>query len=127
MDKAIYSLLIVMLISQVAISQNNMKYPHTKKVDKVDTYFDTEVADPYRWLEDDNAEDTKAWVKAQNKVTFNYLDKIPFREKLKDYYQKIWDYPKESAPFKEGDNYFVHRNTGLQDQSVVYIMKEADE
>lgn len=127
MKKTVLLLLTVMFTSQIALSQNDMKYPETKKVDHVDTYFGTEVADPYRWLEDDNAEDTKKWVKAQNEVTFDYLDKIPFRDDLKEYYEEIWDYPKESAPFKEGENYFVFRNSGLQDQSVIYKMKSPED
>lgn len=126
MKKTGLFLLTVMLASQIVLSQTDMKYPETKKTDQVDTYFGTEVADPYRWLEDDNAEDTKEWVKAQNEVTFNYLDKIPFRDDLKEYYNEIWDYPKEAAPFKEGDNYFVSRNSGLQDQSVIYKMESPD-
>jgi len=78
-------------------------YPETKKVDTVDTYFDTKVNDPYRWLEDDRSEETAEWVQAQNKVTFGYLDKIPYRADLKNRLEKLWNYEKISAPFKEGD------------------------
>jgi len=80
-----------------------VNYPETKKVDSVDVYFGDSIQDPYRWLEDDNSEETKEWVKAQNKVTFDYLDKIPFRKQIKERLEKLWNYEKISAPFKEGD------------------------
>ncbi|MFT7352989.1 MAG: prolyl oligopeptidase, partial [Flavobacterium sp.] len=80
-----------------------VNYPETKKADSVDVYFGDSIQDPYRWLEDDNSEETKAWVKAQNVVTFGYLDKIPFRKQIKERLEKLWNYEKISAPFKEGD------------------------
>ncbi|OQY03272.1 MAG: hypothetical protein B6I20_05335, partial [Bacteroidetes bacterium 4572_117] len=73
-------------------------YPETKKVDTIDTYFGTNVPDPYRWLEDDNSEETKAWVKAQNKVTFGYLDSIPFRDVIKAKLEELWNYEKVGSP-----------------------------
>lgn len=97
-----------------------LSYPETKKVDTVDTYFDTPIQDPYRWLEDDYADDTKAWVKAQNEVTFDYLNQIPFRSKLKERMEKLWNYEKISAPFVEGDYTYFYKNDGLQNQSVLY-------
>ncbi len=100
-----------------------MKYPITAKVDTVDNYFGTEIKDPYRWLEDDNSPETKAWVTEENKVTFGYLDKIPFREDLKNRLEKLWNYEKLSAPFKEGDFTYFYKNNGLQDQYVVYRKK----
>lgn len=102
-----------------------LNYPETKKADTVDAYFGTQVQDPYRWLEDDYADDTKAWVKAQNTVTFNYLDQIPFRSKLKERMEKLWNYEKISAPFKEGAYTYFYKNDGLQNQSVLY-RKDAD-
>jgi prolyl oligopeptidase len=87
----------------------------------VDDYFGTKVADPYRWLEDDNSEETKAWVKAQNAVTFSYLDKIPYRKDVKNRLEKIWNYEKYGSPFKEGGKYFFFKNDGLQNQSVLYV------
>ena len=78
-------------------------YPETKKVDTVDTYFGTEVKDPYRWLEDDRSEETAAWVQAQNEVTFGYLEKIPFRDQIKNKLEDRWNYEKIGAPFTEGD------------------------
>ena len=98
-------------------------YPPTKKVDQVDDYFGTKVPDPYRWLEDENSAETKAWVDAQNVVTFGYLDKIPYREKLKARLTQLFNYPRISAPFRRGDTYFFTKNDGLQNQSVYYIQK----
>ena len=95
-------------------------YPETKKVDSVDTYFGTEIKDPYRWLEDDKSAETADWVKAQNEVTFGYLEQIPFRNALKDRMEKLWNYEKISAPFKEGDFTYYYKNDGLQNQSVLY-------
>ncbi|MCL6266531.1 prolyl oligopeptidase family serine peptidase [Flagellimonas myxillae] len=102
-------------------------YPNTKKVDTVDTYFGTQIQDPYRWLEDDRSQETEAWVKKQNAVTFGYLDKIPFREDLKNRLEKLWNYEKVGSPFKEGSYTYFYKNNGLQDQSVVYRKKEGEE
>ena len=95
-------------------------YPETRKVDSVDVYFDTEVKDPYRWLEDDRSEETANWVKVQNELTFGYLSKIPYRETLKKELEKIWNYEKIGAPFKEGEYTYYYKNDGLQNQSVLY-------
>ena len=104
-----------------------MNYPETKTVETVDTYFDTEVKDPYRWLEDDRSEDTEAWVTAQNKATFKYLDKIPYREELKKRLSKLWNYEKIGAPFKEGDYTYFSKNNGLQNQYVIYRYKTGED
>ena len=110
--------------SITSFSQNQkmetLTYPETKKTATVDTYFGTEVSDPYRWLEDDKSEETAAWVKEENKVTFDYLSKIPFRNKIKERMEKLWNYEKISAPFKEGDYTYFYKNNGLQNQSVLY-------
>ncbi|WP_130736301.1 prolyl oligopeptidase family protein [Flavobacterium sp. J27] len=98
----------------------SVTYPVTKKVDTTDTYFGEEIKDPYRWLEDDHSEETKAWVKAQNEVTFGYLEKIPFRNTLKERMEKLWNYERISAPFKEGNYTYFYKNNGLQNQSVLY-------
>lgn len=100
-----------------------VSYPVTDKVDSVDVYFDTQVPDPYRWLEDDMSSQTEAWVKAQNKVTFGYLDTIPFRNELKERLSSLWNYEKVTAPFKEGDYTYFFKNDGLQNQYVVYRYK----
>lgn len=112
----------------VAVKNPVMKltYPETKTVDTTDTYFGTTVKDEYRWLEDDNADDTKAWVKAQNEVTFGYLENIPYRDAIRDRYEDIFNYPKVGAPFKAGEYYFFNKNSGLQNQSVIYIQKGLD-
>ena len=103
--------------------KSKIVYPETKKVEVVDDYFGTKVPDPYRWLEDETSADTKAWVDDQNRVTFAYLDKIPYREKLKARLTELFDYPRISAPFRRGDTYFFTKNQGLQNQSVYYIQK----
>ena len=101
-------------------AQTKINYPVTKKIDHVDTYFEESLNDPYRWLEDDRSAETEAWVKAQNEVTFGYLEKIPYRNKLKTRMEKLWNYEKISAPFKEGKYTYYYKNNGLQNQSVVY-------
>ncbi|HMJ24281.1 MAG TPA: prolyl oligopeptidase family serine peptidase [Pyrinomonadaceae bacterium] len=103
-----------------------LTYPETKRVDVVDDYFGTKVPDPYRWLEDDNAPEVAAWVEAENRVTFGYLDKIPYRAQLKDRLTKLLNYPKFSAPTRRGDWFFFTKNDGLQNQSVWYIQKGLD-
>lgn len=103
-----------------------LEYPQTRKGNTVDTYFGTKVEDPYRWLEDDRSAETEAWVKAQNKVTFEYLEQIPFREDLKKRLTELWNYEKISAPSKEGDWIYFSKNNGLQNQSVIYRKKSED-
>jgi prolyl oligopeptidase len=97
-----------------------IKYPETRKTDVTDTYFGTKVQDPYRWLEDDRSAETEQWVKAQNEVTFGYLDKIPYRNAIKARLEKLWNYERISAPFKEGNYTYYYKNNGLQNQSVLY-------
>ncbi|MDL2227587.1 prolyl oligopeptidase family serine peptidase [Odoribacter sp. OttesenSCG-928-L07] len=104
-----------------------IKYPETKKIDHVDEYFGTQVADPYRWLEDDMSDETAEWVKAQNEVTFAYLDQIPFRAKMKERLTEQWDYPKHSSPFKISERWMMYKNTGLQNQSVLYLLNDIDD
>ncbi|HEY1173084.1 MAG TPA: prolyl oligopeptidase family serine peptidase [Verrucomicrobiae bacterium] len=98
-----------------------MIYPRTVKTNVVETLNGVSVADPYRWLEDDNSAATKAWVEAQNKVTFEYLEKLPARQKLKERLTELWNYERYGVPFKEGNRYFYTRNDGLQNQSVLYV------
>jgi len=104
-----------------------LNYPTTKQDDTVTDYFGTKVKDPYRWLEDDMSNETAEWVKAQNNVTFNYLATIPFREELKNRLEKLWNYEKIGAPFKEGDYTYFYKNDGLQNQYVIYRHKENEE
>lgn len=105
----------------------SLSYPETRKVDTVDTYFGTPVSDPYRWLEDDLSDKTANWVSAQNKVTFSYLEQIPFREKIKERLKQVFDYERVSAPFREGDWEYFYKNDGLQNQSVLYRRKPGGE
>jgi prolyl oligopeptidase len=115
------SILIMSLALPITLmSQNKMQYPTTKKGQVTDTYFDTKVADPYRWLEDDRSEETGSWVKEQNRLTYDYLSKIPYRDALKSRLEKLWNYEKISAPFKEGNFTYYYKNNGLQNQSVLY-------
>ena len=100
-----------------------LQYPETKKEDVADDYNGTKVADPYRWLEDDNSEQTKAWVIEENKVTQDYLSKIPYREKIKKRVEEMWNYPRYGAPFRKGDFYYFSKNNGLQNQNVWYKQK----
>jgi len=100
-----------------------MTYPETKKDYTTDNYFGTSIADPYRWLENDTSTETKNWVDEENKITQNYLEQITYREDIKNRLTEIWNYPKESAPFKAGEYYFFTKNDGLQNQSVWFIKK----
>ncbi len=104
----------------------SLVYPESKKGDTVDDYFGTKVADPYRWMENDRAPEVASWVEAQNKVTFAYLDKIPYRSKIKERLTTIFNYPKYSAPSRRGDYYFYTKNDGLQNQNVWYRQKGLD-
>ncbi|MCF8452284.1 MAG: prolyl oligopeptidase family serine peptidase [Pedobacter sp.] len=101
-----------------------MAYPKTNKIDIADTYFGNTINDPYRWLEDDRSAETKAWVEAENKVTQNYLNRIPFRPAIKSRLETLWNYEKYTAPFKEGDYTYFYKNDGLQNQYVLYRQKD---
>ena len=100
-----------------------LPYPETNKQMVVDTYFGQKVEDPYRWLENDRSADTEQWVQAQNQVTFNYLEKIPYRDALKQRLEALWNYEKIGSPFKEGDYTYYYKNDGLQNQYVVWREK----
>ena len=119
MSKLFVVLLISMFFAICVSAQSGIEYPTTKKVDQIDDYHGTKVSDPYRWLEDDNSAETKAWVEAQNKVTFAYLNQIPQRAKIKARLTELWNYEKYSAPFKVGGKYFYYKNDGLQNHSVL--------
>src|SRR3989454_11111939 len=107
-------------------SGGRLTYPATKKVDQVDDYFGTKVPDPYRWLENNDSAEVAAWVEAENKVTFAYLDKIPYRSQLKDRLTKLLNYPKYSSPSRRGEWFVFSKNDGLQNQNVYYIEKGLD-
>jgi prolyl oligopeptidase len=107
------------------MTKNAPNYPATRQDPSVsDDYHGTKVADPYRWLEDDNAAETKDWVKKQNEVTFSYLEKIPFRQAVKSKLTTLWDFEKFGSPFKEGNKYYFYRNSGLQNQAVLYVQND---
>ncbi|MBW7888053.1 MAG: S9 family peptidase [Bacteroidetes bacterium] len=108
------------LFGSIALAQP-LHYPAAKKVDVVDTYFGVSIADPYRWLEQDTSAEVKKWVNEENAVTFSYLEKIPFRSQIKARLEKLMNYPKASAPFRAGKNWFFYKNDGLQNQSVLYV------
>ncbi len=104
--------------------QMKLTYPETKKMDISDNYFGTDVSDPYRWLENDTSSETEAWVKAQNKVTDQYLNSIPYKEKIKNRYTELYNYEKVSSPRKIGNYFFYYKNDGLQDQSIIYYKNQ---
>jgi prolyl oligopeptidase len=103
-----------------------MTYPPTAKTNVVDDYHGTKVTDPFRWLEDDNSPETRAWVEAQNKVTFAYLETIPARERIRARLTKLWNYERYGVPFREGGRYFFTKNDGLQNQAVLYTADALD-
>jgi prolyl oligopeptidase len=114
------------LMLGIHVSNAQMQYPQTKKIDHIDEYHGVKVADPYRWLEDDRSAETAEWVKAENKVTFDYLDKIPYRTMLKERIEKVFNYPKFSAPSRKNEWFYFSKNDGLQNQSVLYRQKGLD-
>ncbi|MFY0602358.1 MAG: S9 family peptidase [Flavobacteriaceae bacterium] len=132
MKKIIIPIILCAVTIFTACKEENTKrditvnYPETTKKPVVETYFETEVTDNYRWLEDDRSSETEAWVKAENEVTFNYLDKIPYRKQLKDRLSELWNYEKVGAPFVEGNYTYFYKNNGLQNQYVVYRKKGND-
>ncbi|WP_207505928.1 prolyl oligopeptidase family serine peptidase [Telluribacter humicola] len=119
------TLIAAMIVNADGTAQK-LDYPKTNKVDHVDEYHGTKVPDPYRWLEDDRSAETAAWVKAQNEVTFGYLNKIPFKQEIYNDLEKAYNYPKYSAPRKKGDYFYFYKNDGLQNQSVLYRQKGLD-
>ena len=108
-------------IAGLTFAQQSFDYPKAKKVEQVDDYHGTKVSDPYRWLEDTESADSRAWIEAENKLTNSYLEGIPERSAIRDRLTKLWNYEKYSTPFKVGKHYFYYKNDGLQNQSVLYI------
>ena len=119
--------LICLILLWSCQEEASITYPETKQQAVVDTYFDTEVVDNYRWLEDDLSEETADWVQNQNNLTFDQLDKIPFRKELKGRLEALWNYEKISAPFQEGDFTYFYKNEGLQNQYVLYRYRDNKE
>lgn len=116
-------LLFIAVLSSCNISQK-IEYPITQEIIVIDTYFGTEIKDPYRWMEDDKNKNVKSWIKKQNKLTFSYLDQIPYRESIKNRLEELWNYEKIGTPFKEGNYTYFYKNNGLQNQNVLYRKKE---
>ncbi len=122
-------LALLMASCQTSSQETTMKitYPETRKDSSVvDEYFGTKVADPYRWLEDDQAPEVEAWVKKQNELTFDYLSKIPFRDEIRARYEEVFNYPKVYAPQRAGEYFFFYKNDGLQNQAVIYVQKGSE-
>lgn len=117
----------IMTEAQLKDNKQTVTYPETKKTAIKDDYFGTQVSDPYRWLEDDRSEDTKAWVTAQNLVTQKFISRIPYRNQIKARLTHLMNYEKYSQPFKEGEYTYFFKNTGLQNQSVLYRQKGTDD
>ncbi len=118
MFKLCFAFFVLMFVAASIFAQTKVDYPKTKKVEQTDDYHGTKVSDPYRWLEDDNSAETKAWVEAENKVTFGYLNQIPERAKIKARLTELWNYERYSAPNEQGGKYFYTKNNGLQNQPV---------
>ena len=119
-------ILILCMVIMCSCIEQSLKYPVTKKVDVKDTYFETTVEDPYRWLEDDTSEETAEWVTAQNEVTFAYLNALPSRDALRNRFTELMNYPKYGTPFKKAGKYFFYKNDGLQNQSVLYMTESLE-
>jgi prolyl oligopeptidase len=124
------SLLIISLLLLMpfvnCFSAERLNYPTTRKIDHTDEYNGVKVSDPYHWLEDDNAPETKAWVEAENKLTFGYLENIPQRKAIKERLTALWNYERYGVPFKRGPVYFLTKNDGLQNQAVLYTLDSLD-
>ena len=120
---ATLSTMVLVTVANAQSPAQPLKYPETRKTDQVDTYHGTVVADPYRWLEDDNSAETKAWVKAQNAVTDKFLEAMPQRLPVRKIYTELYNFERYGLPSKEGGRYFWSRNDGLQQQSVIYMAK----
>lgn len=118
-----FAAIAVLFILTLPLLAQKLQYPQTKRADQMDTYFGTRVPDPYRWLEDDNSAETTKWVTEENKVTFGYLEKIPYRLSVKARLEKLYNYPRYGAPFRNGENFFFSKNDGLQNQGVYYMQK----
>ena len=127
MKKIIFVLLASLVLFSSSCDRSPVKYPETHRGEQVDTYFGVEVADPYRWLEDDKSDQVAEWVTAQNEVTFDYLDKIPFRESIKERLSSLWDYSAKSSPFIRGGKIFSYQRDGLQDQWVLFVQDSFDD
>jgi prolyl oligopeptidase len=117
----LFSLLFAMMTVMSAAQTAPLVYPQAHRSDQVDDYHGTKVADPYRWLEDTDSAETHAWVEAENKLTFGYLEQIPYRQEIRDRLTKLWNYERFTTPSQHGGRYFFQHNTGLQQQNVLLV------
>ncbi len=117
---------VLALLLQLDTFGSSFQYPKARKSDQVDDYHGTKVADPYRWLEDPDSPESREWIEAENKITFDYLSKIPERARIRQRLTELWNYERFGIPSKEGDRYFLTRNDGLQNQNVLYTMENLD-
>ena len=111
---------VLVVMASISLAQS-LQYPAARKTEQTDTYHGTKVSDPYRWLEDDHSEETARWVKAENELTFSYLDKIPYRAQVMKRLEQVYNYPKYVQPFRRSKLYFFSKNDGLQNQNVFYV------
>lgn len=122
--KKILLFTLICIMSNSSISLAQLQYPKTKKVSHTDNYFGVEVRDDYQWMEDQQSPDLKEFIKNQDELTLSYLNKIPYREKIRERLTEIMNYPKYTAPFKQDGYYYFYKNDGLQNQSVLYRQKD---
>ena len=122
MVRKLFPFAVLLFMFQISFGQT-FKYPETPTVDSADTYFGRKISDPYRWLENDSSTETRNWVIAENKVTDDYLAQIPFRTKIKNELSAQYNYARVSAPVKYGDYFYFFKNKGLQNEDVMYRMK----
>ena len=124
---SVFILFVSLAIIAFGKNERAFRYPDARKSDQVDNYHGTKVADPYRWLEDPDSPESRAWIEAENKITFDFLGKIPQRDVIKKRITELWDYEKFGVPFKQRERYFISRNSGLQNQSVLYVASNLKE
>ena len=124
---SVFILFVSLAIIAFGKNERAFRYPDARKSDQVDNYHGTKVADPYRWLEDPDSSESRAWIEAENKITFDFLGKIPQRDVIKKRITELWDYEKFGVPFKQKERYFISRNSGLQNQSVLYVASDLKE
>src|SRR2546421_5065090 len=124
---SLFVLFVALAIIAFGKNERVFRYPDARKSDQIDDYHGTKVADPYRWLEDPDSPESRAWIEAENKITFDFLGKIPQRDAIKKRITELWDYEKFGVPFKQRERYFISRNSGLQNQSVLYVASNLKE
>ena len=124
---SLFVLFVALAIIAFGKNERVFRYPDARKSDQIDDYHGTKVADPYRWLEDPDSPESRAWIEAENKITFDFLGKIPQRDVIKKRITELWDYEKFGVPFKQRERYFISRNSGLQNQSVLYVASNLKE